>query len=47
MDTYLAKRTDQVVFFHLEANTIEITHGYVDITGMDPPFMGMKRDPLG
>ena len=46
MDAYLAKGTNQVVFFHLEANTIEITHGYVDVTGMNPPFVGMKWSPL-
>ena len=46
-DAYLAKGTDQVVFFHLEANTIEITHGYVDITSVNPPPVGMEWDPLG
>jgi hypothetical protein len=46
MDACLAKGTDQVVFFHLEANTIEITHGYADITGMNPPFVGMEWGPF-
>lgn len=45
-NAYLTKGTDQVVFFHLEANTIEVTHGYADITSMNPPFVGMERHPL-
>lgn len=46
MDAYFAKRADHVIFFHLKANTVEITHGYVDITSMNPPFVGMERDPF-
>ena len=47
MDAYFTKGTDQIVFFHLEANTIKITHGYIDIAGVNPPPGWMEWNTFG
>ena len=45
-DTDLTKSKDQGVFCGLESDTIEVAHGDVHSTGMDPPTRRMEWKPF-
>ena len=46
ISVYLTKSENKIILFHFVADAIEIGHGYIDSSGMNPPSVWMKGKPI-
>lgn len=45
-DPYLSESENQVVLWRFKLDAVQVTHRNVDGTDMNPPSVGMERQPL-